>query len=438
MDNKAAKKTSFWKKPGDSIAMAILSWIHVWLLFSGSYLVVAGVMNYSPRQALIYLAGSLFLLVPAVFSWFFIRTIDSLTGYLLASAGVEIFLWLVTHSIQTVTLSGMILFTRGYTRVRKGRIHKALMDMPGDTGAELSRELWEIPTFLDEPSPIHWLVFAVFYGGILFSRKTFMLPWMFYLFLGEVFVCFVHSYLFDMEDFIKENQHIANLPINRIRRVGAIILGMAVIVLCVAVLPSVFYGEEPLVGFMDRMNDRPLPPPDPEEEFSMKGPAMGQMDLGALAGEAKEPPAWVQTLSKVIMLVVFLFAGGGLLIGFCLLCKNAAGYFAQDEEDEVTFLGTDEVESIRGLFGKRKPRGDKRGSPDWKIRRLYKKLLKKRMSDTPAGWEAPAELEDKARLEGEEAGELHEIYEKARYAREGCSPEEASRAAELAGEAGKQ
>lgn len=423
------------RESGNFMVMAVLSWIHVWLLFSGSYLLAAGILKYSAKAALRYLADSLWLFVPAVLSWIYIRKIHSLFLYLLGSAAGVTVLWFLSGSLQTAILAGVIFLLRCYARVERGRLEKEMREMPGELGAQIDKELWEIPTFLDEPRPVHWVLFFAFYLGILFSRQYFMLPWMFDLFLAEVFVCFIFSYLHEMNLFIRESQNIANLPINRIRRVGTIILGIAVIFLVLTVLPSLFYGREPLADVMERMYNREIPPGERSEDFSMMGDGGmgGEMDLSALTGEVREPPAWMEFLSKVVTFIGFVGISAGILLGIYRLCRNTAGYFSQEEEDEVMFLGTDEVKGLGRFLGRRRDGGERRGSPDWKIRRTYKKLLRRRMGERPAGWEAPAELEEKAKLSAEETAEkLHVLYEKARYSREDCSAEEAAEAADLA------
>ncbi len=421
------------KKPGDSMAMAVLSWFHVCLLFSGSYLLAAGIMKLSTGAAARYLANALWLLFPAVLSWFYIRKIRSLAVYLAGSAAAAAVLWFLSGSLQTVALAVAIFLLRCYTRVEKGRLQKEMQEMPGELGEGISKELWEIPTFLDEPVPVHWVLFLVFYLGILFTRQYFMLPWMFYLFLAEVFICFVSVYLHEMREFIKESQNIANLPVNRIRRVGTIILGIALIFLVLTVLPSVFYGREPLVDMLERMDAREIPPAERPEDFGMEEGGMGgDIDFSALAGEPKEPPAWMEFLSKVFMFVCSVLMGVGMVVGVYRICRNTAGYFSQEEEDEVVFLGTDEVEGLGRFLGRGRAAGERRGSPDWKIRRIYRRILRRRMKERPAGWEAPAELEEKAQLSAAEAADqLHSLYEKARYSQEGCSAEEAAEAAGL-------
>ena len=64
-------------------------------------------------------------------------------------------------------------------------------------------------------------------------------------------------------------------------------------------------------------------------------------------------------------------------------------------------------------------------SPNMRIRRQYKKTIKKAGKYQPTGAETPAELEERNELSGDGMRRLHDGYEKARYSREGCTKEEA-------------
>ena len=70
-------------------------------------------------------------------------------------------------------------------------------------------------------------------------------------------------------------------------------------------------------------------------------------------------------------------------------------------------------------------------SPDRKIRRMYKKRIRRTLREKPSGNETPLELEYKAGLyennepEKGDIDRIHELYEKARYGKEPCTQEEA-------------
>ena len=68
----------------------------------------------------------------------------------------------------------------------------------------------------------------------------------------------------------------------------------------------------------------------------------------------------------------------------------------------------------------------KETSANMRIRKYYKKYLRKGLKQRPAGSETPHELEALAGFSGNGSRSLlHNCYEKARYSKEGCSASEA-------------
>ena len=90
--------------------------------------------------------------------------------------------------------------------------------------------------------------------------------------------------------------------------------------------------------------------------------------------------------------------------------KNAGKAFSEDEKDEVLFLhqGNDERENLPW----RREKKEGYLSPNMRIRRQYKKTIKKAGKYQPTGAETPAELEEKNELSGDGMRRLHDGYEK--------------------------
>lgn len=421
-------------KPEDDLCLAALSWIHILLLSAGLYLLTILVFPIvSPARLL---AESLWLLVPLGLGWVFIRAIRSLVLYLLCSAAVCALLAALSGSALTVCLAALLLAARCYTRVRKGQIRRLMQDLPGEAGARVSPELWEIPTFLDRPSPMHWILFVCYYAVFLFTGHERLLPWVFFLLLADLFVCFLFGYLHSIRQFIRDNQRIANLPVHSIQKTGRILLLICVILLGLIVLPSALYRREPLANLRIRLD--PIESVPSTESAEMMPGGFSASDFGLPDPEASELPAWLDTLSDLIVYLITFAAAAAALAAIYRICRNALDYFAQGEEDEILFLGTEESSGVRGSKNRTRAKKERRNSPNQKIRRFYKKTILRAMKERPsgasgpdsrqlpAGWETPSELEAKAKLSPDESTEkLHTLYEKARYSREGCTKEEA-------------
>ncbi len=464
-------------KSEDSLCLAVLSWLHILLISAGVYLLTTlaydmelpeGLPSQAAKSPAGLLAESLWLLIPLALGWIFIRVTRSLLLYLLCSCAVCALLAGLSHSALTTALSVFFFAARCYVRIKKGRLNRILSETPGEAGAQLSPELWEIPTFLDRPLPAHWAVFVFYYVIFLVAKKTEFLRYVFYLLLADVFVCFLFSYLDNMRRFIRESKRIANLPVHSIQKVGRILLLVSTILLGVIVLPSALYGREPLTNLHFHRKAVEL---TPSTEFPELMPGIPSGADFGMPGEApSEPPAWLVALGNVLFYLGVVAIAAAVLAAVYRICRNALAYFAQGEEDEIIFLGTEE----RAGTGSGKPslraKKERRNSPNQKIRRLYKKTIRRAMKEyadgkiqasltrpeeaktlaglarakegrapvnqaflagsgaaaTPAGWETPSELEAKAKLaRNESTDKLHSLYEKARYSREGCTEEEA-------------
>lgn len=410
-------------KTGDRLSLAVLSWIHILLVGSGLYLLTS--LLYAGKTPAELLAESLWLIFPAVLSWVFIRAIHSLIVYLLCSFIVCALLAGLSHSVLTVLLAAFILLVRCGTRIKKGHIKRLMMEMPGEAGAQLSRELWEIPTFLDRPVPGHWAAFAFYYAICFITKRDDLLKWIFYLLLADVFVCFLFGYLESMWDFIRENSKIANLPVHSIQKVSKILLLISVILLGLILLPSALYGREPLTALRDNIKPGKFTPPTEEILEEERPDNFTGSNLDMIAGTPTEPPAWLIAVTNVFMYLIVLAAAAALLNAIYRACRNALSYFSQDEEDEIIFLGTEETDSLRRGTRPGRAQKERRTSPNQKIRRIYKKTLRRSLKERPAGWETPSELEEKADLPQDAAtAHLHSLYEKARYSDEDCTAED--------------
>ncbi len=406
------------RKSGDNLGLAVLSWVHLLLLAGALYLLESLVYETRTPQSL--LADALWLAIPIVLSWVAIRALGSLVAYLAVGVAVCAGMAWLSHAFLTAALSVSLFAIRGYARVKKGRANQLMREMPGAAGAQMPRDTWEIPTFLDRPSPGHWAWFVACYAACIYTKKVALLPWEFFLLFVDVFVCFVFSYLDHMWRFIRENRKLANLPAHSIQKVGGIVLFASAMALFVLVLPSALYGKEPLVDFRPRM--RPVPAARHVETESPQLPDnFDGADLSAIAGEPVHLPAWLEAAAQIFLYLTVLAAAVGILAVLWRVCRNALSYFAQGEEDEIYFLGVEEKSYLgRNGRGRRRGRAQERAI-DKKIRKLYKKKIRGALKVKPGGWETPTELENKAGLANEmQESNLHDLYERARYAPQGC------------------
>ena len=75
-------------------------------------------------------------------------------------------------------------------------------------------------------------------GALL--KAPFYWHMIFYLFLADVFLCFIYRFVDGFYDFLKEHSHYANLPVKTMEKVVKIIFAIACVILLAFTLPSLF------------------------------------------------------------------------------------------------------------------------------------------------------------------------------------------------------
>ena len=110
-------------------------------------------------------------------------------------------------------------------------------------------------------------------------------------------------------------------------------------------------------------------------------------------------------------------------VGLIRVLRQFRGAF-HDARDTVQYLsreeGEDRIQRSRRVG--RLSLLDR--SPNGSIRRLYRKEIRRGLTEAPAPWQSPSEIEADASLSDPE---LHALYEKARYGPQPCTPEDLRR-----------
>lgn len=398
-------------------ARTALSFLHTFLMMENFYMLAAAFFSPDGSQAASYFVRSLLVWIPILASYACIRKVGNLWCYLAAGAVCYVVMKFLSGSYLTAVLTAALFLGRGYVRIRRGRIRKAIQDMPGEWDQKVP-ELWEIPTLFDCPRMAHWVLFLFCYIALLVSGCHRYLRIIYWMLFAEVLVWFIYRYLENLTDFVRKNQRIANLPVRTMQHVARNLFILLAAGLLLFLLPSVLYNKEPLTEvrlpeFAYKIEETP------QAEAAPQGPSMEEMLAQLGGGESFEPPQWLMTLMDVLVWVV-LAAGLFLLLRLLWRAlKKASNEFAVEGEDEILSLDQDEEESIekepRGLRGMR----ERLFSENQRIRRRYRRLVKKGAKERLLGTETPEELEKKAGMSGPEHEELHKLYEKARYSKEG-------------------
>jgi hypothetical protein len=125
-------------------------------------------------------------------------------------------------------------------------------------------------------------------------------------------------------------------------------------------------------------------------------------------------PEWVsKVMSFFAVIIVVIFSLMLLRSVYAWLKKTGLEFATEDEGDEAVFLKSEPDDTIVSLL--KNKRGQQLNETH-KIRRRYRKIIKKATKGKPNKWATPSELEAQASLaDSEEMRELHDAYEEARY-----------------------
>ena len=418
--------------------LKITGFFHALALFWVFYPMTASAMQLTGQRGAAFCLTGIVLLIPVVLSFYAVRKIRHFIPYLFFGIFISLLMGICggycalaacgsqtafqAGAILTGALSLLLFLIRSYIRIKRGQLQKALKEMPISEAGEPDISELEVSVFLEVPHPLHFAFFAVHYliGALVKSSLYWHMS--FYLLLLDVFLCFIYQFTENFYRFLREHERSANLPVPTMKKVIKIIFGMASLILLLFVLPSLLYGKEPLSALTPREFELPRALPEPEDAAPMgMNPAMEEL---LAMTEHKEPPLWLQRLFTLLFYLLSLGIGVIILIMIYRACKRAGEFFAAESEDEIQFLEKDFSDKNFPL--KRKSASfSAASSVNLRIRKYYKKTLRKALKNSPKGSETPLELESAAGLPENEARQLlHSCYEKARYSKSGCTEDE--------------
>lgn len=224
-----------------------------------------------------------------------------------------------------------------------------------------------------------------------------------------------HQGLSRLDGYLALNRGVARLPGRRIARTTGVALAVLVALAAGLLLPAIL-REDTYYQFTWEL--RPGAVQVPQEAQETESMAVDMADQLAQLAPPREMHPVVRLVLDALAWTIFL---GACLLGAYQLLRVFRGTFV-DHRDVVQFLGReagDEAQDLPGSKRRRPPVWDR--SPNARVRRKYRRAVLRRGKERPAPWQSPAEIEAGAGLEDPH---LHRLYERARYSREGCTPEE--------------
>ncbi len=419
--------------------LILLSWIHDILLFEGIYVLAAAIRHTEDTAIAMVLLKGFLMLVPVVLSYLVICRCRNLWIFLLFSAAITWGMKSVSQSILTGILTAFVCLSRCYVKLKEAQIRRMMREMPGEAGISEDKETWEVSTLLDAPRIPYCLIFIAMYLILIYLHRYEFLPLMLGMLAAEFCICLAYCYLERLDIFMKSNARVANLPTSAMKRIGTGIVLTGITILILFMLPAAIYHEEPLSRIKFEPQDMGDVTLEYFEENTEPDPMMEE--LMRLKEHAKETPEWLKKASDLLAaLTVIGIAYVVLRLIFKAIRKAMESFSYDEEDDEIIFLDqeTDNTKGRINIF--KKPEKEGWLSPDRKIRKLYKKLIRRALREKPCGNETPLELENKAGLyeKGEERADMiHALYEKARYGKTECTREDARQYADILSRLGR-
>lgn len=281
----------------------------------------------------------------------------------------------------------------------------------------------------------------VFYFFGYYLKDNALIQLIRYEIMMYIVVFLMHESLHNTSHFIDVHRNMANFPVGQMTIINRLMVALLLVVVVAAMLifpllhlDAVFLPVLQLLGRIAVWLLSFIHFKDASEQMQSTVENMSEQQDG-LFGETAEAGLFWVLIEKVMMVVVaaamIVLVIGGIAYLFYRLYK---GFYAEKREntDEKEFLKEEMQWLPKGLRYKRREEKAEKGSVDERIRRLYRRFVKKgfkRKETVPAAL-TPEEMlvfleEKKGRgLTEEERMRIREIYERARYGDVCCTTEE--------------
>lgn len=229
-------------------------------------------------------------------------------------------------------------------------------------------------------------------------------------------ITFLYHHICETEKYIALNKTACNIPSKRIYGIGNGMMAIFLLLFVIMILPALFtISNRHYRDLRDTSIPINIDYAQIMEEYEMQNADPGTMEmLMEQLGEPKPIPEWINTLFNMVATAVFLFLVGSLIKFIYNTFRTFRGI--NDENGDVV----EELQEIDEGVKIRKTHVNSRKLPEReRIRREYRRFIRKYRKERPARYESPTEIEQNAGVaENEKAKELHKEYELARYGRE--------------------
>ena len=368
-------------------------------------------------EGMLYLK-CLLIFIPIVVTEIAVRRLKNLGSYVLSCLAVTVAVWGViklffsdSGTLYPIVMTAENLFValfRFQERLRLARQEK-------------EDDLYAAPavSLINQPSLGFIWYFAVMYAlGIIFNSKA-LCDIAFWNAAIYFFIALAYTYITATNHYLELNKWTKSIPRKRLYAIGTAMLGIFSVLALLAILPSFFLaGQRRYTDIRTWSNNMEFVEYQPMGSPQTDGNDYASDDWVMMLndGEAPPEPSKFWTYLGWIALVA---SAAALIYGVIKMLRQVFLEFrdSYDENgDKVEELFDEISQKEERLNFKRSRKADSEAA---RIRRTYKRTIKKHRKELPAPYESPTELEQNAGLyEDSEMKLLHEKYEYVRYGQE--------------------
>lgn len=272
-------------------------------------------------------------------------------------------------------------------------------------------------SLINKPSLGFMWYFAVMYAiGIIFNAKT-LCDIAFVNAAIYFFTAFAHMYVTATNHYLRLNKRTKSIPRKRLYAISGAMAGAFAALVFIAMLPSFFLADQrrytDIRTWFDDVQNGPY-----VIEYQVQPDAGEAGDWIEMINEG-EPPREPSKLWGYLGWFFVAVCAVFMTYEAVKLLKQVFRDFrnSYDENgDRVEELDDEPSQKEERLGLRRRMRSDSEAE---RIRRAYRRTIRRHRREIPAPYESPAELEENAGLSEDEAmKELHVKYEHVRYGRE--------------------
>lgn len=266
--------------------------------------------------------------------------------------------------------------------------------------------------FLDTPSlSLLWYFVAVYALGLFLKAKA-LCDMAFYSAVVYLFLALYTTYFRAARSYLEINKRIKGIPTRRLYGIGFFMLLVYSLLLLAGILPSVFLANHRQYIDTSRWEFVPY---EYQSQMEFDGMSLDYMSIMEIM-YGDEPIPEPSVLADILFWVVAVICILALVCGIIMAIRQIFKDFRNSHDENGDIIEEIQVKE-RTDREEMLVKGHRRaGSAAERIKRRYRKTIRKHRKDRPAPYESPTEIEEGAGLkDDEQMRQLHKAYEEVRY-----------------------